>query len=76
MDNYPVTQKKNSMSGQQAELAATPAVVRRRAAFFFFFFFFLGYRIVVHSYQARKPSMTPDEPEQHMQPQSTFTKTG
>ena len=29
----------------------------------FFFFFFLGYRIVVHSYQARKPSMTPDEPE-------------
>ena len=30
---------------------------------FFFFFFCLGYRIVVHSYQARKPSMTPDEPE-------------
>ena len=30
---------------------------------FFFFFFFLGYRIVVHSYRARKLSKTPDEPE-------------
>ena len=40
-------------------LQAEPSFARQRASrlpFFFFFFFFLGYRIVVHSFQAKEPS--------------------
>ena len=46
-------------SGQaqmQSEWGLSHAEGRVWWLFFFFFFFFLGYRIVVHSFQAKEPS--------------------
>ena len=57
----PPTQEANRITRQVAMILCRKQQDTQAIAFFYFFL--LGYRIAIHSLQARKPVRTPDEPE-------------